>query len=79
MDNAVSNNKGIDEIFAEIKALLPTTWPALTGPQKLHHLLKAVNEVLRPDGNWILVNGDLSLLELLSEAGETSRVRGTIS
>ena len=62
----MSEREEVEKIFASIKEALPPEWLALSEDLKLHHLLQAVNLTLRPKGTWILVNGDLTLLDLLS-------------
>ena len=57
----------LQEIFEAIQYGLPGGWLDLREDLRLHHLLKAVNGVLKPIGNWILVDGDLTLLDLLSQ------------
>ena len=54
-----------DEILAEIKEKLPENFDGLSGEEKLSLLLQAADAVLGIEGTWILVNGDLTLLELM--------------
>lgn len=62
----------LETIFASIKGHLPHGWITLSEDLKLHHLLQAVNLTLRPKGTWILVDGERTLLDLLS--GRTNGV-----
>ena len=62
----MSEREEVEKVFASIIEALPSGWLSLTEDLKLHHLLQAVNLTLRPKGTWILVNGDLTLLDLLS-------------
>ena len=62
-----------DDIFQKIKEKLPPGWMAMDEAMRLHHLMSAVNACLKPMGNWILVNGDLSLLELLGDSGSNEK------
>ena len=62
----MSEREEVEKVFASIIEALPSGWLSLTEDLRLHHLLQAVNLTLRPKGNWILVNGDLTLLDLLS-------------
>ena len=70
--DVVKQEKGIaDEkkpdfpTFEKIQTHLPETWETLPVEQQLDCLLKAFNNAVAVDGNWILVNGDLTLLQLL--------------
>ena len=58
-------NVDLPDLFVEIGKRLPTNWSELDTPTKLHHLVKAADEVLKPEGNWILLNGDKTMMELL--------------
>lgn len=64
-----SNNstQELDQIFSAIKTFLPSDWMGLPEELRLHHLLSAINKVLKPSGSWILVNGEMTLLELITE------------
>lgn len=62
----------VEKIFSSIKENLPNGWIHLNEDLKLHHILQAVNLTLRPKGSWILVNGDLTLLELMRGASNGS-------
>ena len=62
----MSEREELEKVFAMIIEALPSGWLSLTEDLKLHHLLQAVNLTLRPKGTWILVNGDLTLLDLLN-------------
>ena len=62
-----SNHAEVERIFYEIKSHLPERWGELEDRLKIHHLMLATSEVLKPNGNWILVNGDLTLLQILGE------------
>ena len=61
----MSEREEVEKIFASIREALPEGWLSLNEDLKLHHLLQAVNQTLSPKGTWILVNGDLTLLDLL--------------
>jgi hypothetical protein len=63
----MSEREETEKIFTSIRESLPQGWLELSEDLKLHHLLHAINLTLRPTGTWILVNGDQTLLQLLSE------------
>ena len=66
----MSNEKSgsdLDEVFSKIKIGLPPDWLAMSEDLRLHHLLVSVNEVLRPQGSWVLINGDMTLIDLIGE------------
>ena len=62
----MSEREELEKVFANVIEALPSGWMTLSEDLKLHHLLQAVNLTLRPKGTWILVNGDLTLLDLLN-------------
>lgn len=62
----MSEREEVDRVFESVKAALPEGWMSLSEDLKLHHLLQAINQTLKPNGTWILVNGDLTLLDLLN-------------
>lgn len=62
----MSEREEVERIFASIREALPKEWLSLNEDLKLHHLLQAINQTLSPNGTWILVNGDLTLLDLLN-------------
>ncbi len=62
----MSERAEVDKVFESIKAALPEGWTSLSEDLKLHRLLQAINQTLNPNGTWILVNGDLTLLDLLN-------------
>jgi len=62
-----NSNQELDRIFAEIKTSLPQDWLSLQEDLRLHHLLLSINKVLKPTGTWVLVNGEMTLLQLISE------------
>lgn len=62
-----NSNEEIDQIFSKIKSHLPQDWLTQSEELRLHHLLDAINETLHPKGSWVLVNGEMTLLQLLHE------------
>lgn len=62
----MSEREEVERIFVSIREALPDGWISLSEDLKLHHLLQAINQTLSPKGTWILVNGDLTLLDLLN-------------
>ncbi len=60
------------EILDAVKQRLPQGFDELEKPEeKLHYLVKAVSGVLEEQeglgSNWILANGDMTLIELLTD------------
>lgn len=53
------------EVLKQIQDKLPQDWATMSPEHKLHFLLKAADEVLKMGGKWILVDGTMTLLQLL--------------
>lgn len=66
MESEIETNE-LDKVFAQIKTRLPADWLENTEELRLHLLLEAINYVLKPSGSWVLVNGDMTLLQLINE------------
>lgn len=56
--------------FELIKTKLSSDWENKEPVLQLDELLRAANEILQPEGNWILLNADLTLREFLNHAEE---------
>lgn len=56
----------LDSIFREIKKQLPLGWEDLKPEEQLHFLLLSADEVLKPNGDFILLNASLTMRELLT-------------
>lgn len=56
-----------EEILLEINQNLPADWANMEVIHKLHFLMLAADTVLKPSGNWILVDGSMTLKDLLSD------------
>jgi len=54
------------EIMQEIQKKLPPKFMHLDSLQKFDCIVKIANKVLNPPGDWILVNGEMTLMELIS-------------
>lgn len=65
--NSENQNLSTEDFLIELKNKLPENWPSMSEDLRLHHLMKATNEVLKPLGSWVLVNADMTLLELIGE------------
>ena len=57
------------EVLESIKALLPAEFDTQDPLSQLDLLVKAANETLKPEGDWVLVNGNLTLIQLLENNG----------
>lgn len=60
------------EILTKISSALPDNFESLDDPKLLlHFLMVSVTDILEKDcgleGDWILVNGNMTLFELLKE------------
>lgn len=56
-----------EKILQQFFHTLPADWELMTPEFQLHHLIVAADQILKPSGNWILVNGDMTLKALLGE------------
>ena len=59
-------SKSKNEIFQEISELMPTDFEDLDSIGQLDLIIKACDNVLRPSGNWILIDASEPLGNLLS-------------
>lgn len=59
--------KTTEELLQQIKQHLPDGWPDMESIHQLHFLMVAADDVLKPGGNWILVDGNMTLKEALSD------------
>lgn len=55
-------------MLQQISDNLPDGWEEMSGEHQLHFLVKAFTDSWSLNGEWILVNGNMTLLELLEEA-----------
>ena len=55
------------EIMQQLVEQLPTTFAEEKPEMQLHYLVKAANEILDVPGEWVLINGNMTLIELLKE------------
>lgn len=62
----MQNFKSLDEFFESMKQVLPEDLFERREEIVLDHLMKAINTTLRPNGDWLLMNGSLTIKELLT-------------
>lgn len=55
----------IDILLGELKKKLPIGFAEMSPEHKLHFLVVAADEIIAPEGTWILINADMPLSELL--------------
>lgn len=53
------------ELLLAFEKYLPKDFFELSNEEKLHHLNMAANVLFKVEENWVLVNADMTLLELL--------------
>jgi len=63
------------EVLTEIQKRLPENFDALDDPKlMLHFVVKAASEFFQKEcgleGDWILMNGNMTMLEMMSETRE---------
>jgi hypothetical protein len=65
----------LEDLFLAAKKRLPGDLLASEEAIVIDSLLRCFNDLLSPRGVWILVNGDMTLLELLSDAAAQKPVK----
>lgn len=66
-----------NDLLENIKHELPENWSNMEPELQLHHLLLAADEVLQPSGDFILLNKNITVAELL-EQGEQQPTTQTV-
>jgi hypothetical protein len=66
--------KSLDDLFLAAKQRLPANILDSDEAVVIDTLLRCFNDLLLPRGAWILVNGDMTLLELLSDTAALKTV-----
>jgi len=65
----------LERLLSEIKHGLPLGWETLAPEQQLHFLLISADDVLKPQGDYILLDASLTMRELLASDSDQSKKR----
>lgn len=67
----VNQQQGVEKrVFPTAEKILehlPDDWETMQPEQKLDCWMKAFDHVVEVSGNWILINGDMTLLQLMDK------------